>query len=643
MSAIWGCVDLGGAALAPGLGEAMERPYRSCRIDRFAARQEGNVVMGCAIQYITREAENEPLPIFCGDEGLYFTADCFLDNRAQLLDELRPPRSGLPDGELLFLAYKKWGEDTPKHVLGSFSYAVYDKGKNRLLLCADHVFSRCVYYARAGSRVYFSTLMEPIVLAMEERPGPSDEWIAGYLASSTLGSGYDPELTVYRGVRKVLASRYMLFDRDSAEAVQYWFPERIRPLRLGSDGEYAQRLRALMETAAREATRTQGQVGILLSSGLDSTSAATFAAPVLAERGKKLYSFTSVPIPGFENKNHRHRDVDESGLVELFCGMYPNIEPTFGSFAGKDVFSEAERIVRDSEMPMKTTANYVWLDGFMAMAAEKGCRVMLNGQSGNLTISAGDLQICAYTLLRRGRPFAAFRALHRTARRLEASRKRVFLNFAKSLVPSWVLRIPIRDYMEMSVINREFAARMGLSRRDRRLTENTGFNPQLTFETARAYGFNLQQFSQIGEGETKKGLRNGLLVRDITRDIRVIELCMSMPMECFVDRDGAARRLVRCYLQDKFPPQLLLEKRRKGLQGADWIDRFAPRWGTLYPEIARVCASPLLEGYVDRKKVAGFLEKVREAPDFSLRTELIQIMALYFLGLFLEQQEGAQR
>lgn len=641
MAAIWGCVDLGGGTLPHEMKDVMERPFHACKIDSISSWSGGNVLMGGGVQYITAESVNERLPVIQEEKGVYFTADCYIDNRDDLIAELCPGDDKIPDGGLLFLAYEKWGEDASRHVYGCYAYAAYDAAANRLIVSADHVFGRCVFYARQGSRVYFSTLMEPIIQAMEKRPPLCREWIAGYLCSTTLASIDDPEITVYEGVRKVPAAKYIRFTPEGAEAVAFWSLRDVKPLRLANDDEYAKRLRGLMETAARQATRTSGEVGILLSGGMDSTAVATFAAPLLEEREKLLYSFTSVPIPGFVS-TERYRSADESELVKLFCEMYPNIRPTFGSFPEEDALSIGDEFIRNAETPLKTSVNAVWIQGFQHMARKMGCRIMLTGQSGNLTISAGSLFTCSYSMLLRGRFATAWNMLGSFAKRRRIPRRRVFTSFATELIPGGLRRLPVRDFLADSLADKKFAAEAGYKRRDKRLISNTGIYSQMAYKQENELRFFPLQFSHLGEIETKHGLHTGMLMRDITRDIRIIEYCMSLPSSCYVDRNGVDRRLVRAYFRDRYPPRLLDEREKRGVQGTDWAARLARRWDTLYPQIVERCTSRRLAGYVDGEKTRALLDQLRPPPDYSGNSLLIQIMAVYFFDLFLEIEENGR-
>ena len=64
--------------------------------------------MGCGIQYITGESVLEQLPYADEENGTDITADCILDNRRELLQKLELSDSGMPDGDIIRAAYRKW-------------------------------------------------------------------------------------------------------------------------------------------------------------------------------------------------------------------------------------------------------------------------------------------------------------------------------------------------------------------------------------------------------------------------------------------------------------------------------------------------------------------------------------------------------
>jgi len=85
MSAIWGYLSYTNT-ISDDLPALMEAPYKEkCKIDCYRNEKNANLYMGSGIQYITKEAQQEVLPVFDAENGIFFNADCILDNRNELI------------------------------------------------------------------------------------------------------------------------------------------------------------------------------------------------------------------------------------------------------------------------------------------------------------------------------------------------------------------------------------------------------------------------------------------------------------------------------------------------------------------------------------------------------------------------------
>ena len=645
MSAIWGCVDLGGGNLPEGLCAAMEKPLHEYKIDRYASISGGNVVMGCGVQYIKTWSEKEPLPIYDAEAGAYFTADCLIDNRAELIAELCPGNSGIPDGELLFLAYKKWGEEMPKRVYGNYSFAAYERKANRLLIVADHTASRSVYYFREGDRVFFGTIEESLLRGKGGKPELNDEWIALYLAMKPISLLTNPEETIFKGVLRVTASCVNIFTQgDGMDVREYWSVGQVKPLKLKSDGEYKEHFRELFFRCAREAVQgVNGETGVMLSSGFDSSAVAAATAPVLDAQGKRLLAYTHVPVEGHESGyNKKFFITDEREGVLRLCGMYPSIAPHFLPFPECDGFSNIREILNAHETPYKAVVNVDWIHAINKAAAADGCRILLDGQMGNGTISWGNILVYERHLLTRGRPFKALSTLNRYARQKGVGRKRELRFLLSSFMPNAFDREQKEDWLEGSFVNRELAAAFGIKNGDERIRMNVQLARPLIkpYSKFRKDVFNKIAFAHIADSATKLALKSGIILKDITRDIRIFEFCSSVPIECFVNSVPETRRLARIYLADLLPPEILPETAPRGRQSGDWLERIAPKWPALYEDVLRVCESPALSRYVDMPAVREALELYRNLPAKKEEDNFMRFGALYILGLFLEKTEN---
>ena len=115
MSAIYGMIDLKREPVPTVVGERFVEGYKECKIDRHEQKIRDNAMMGCELQYFTVEARNEVLPIVDEEHHIMFTADCVIDNREELMQELAISDTSIADGTLMYKGYLKWGCECVSH------------------------------------------------------------------------------------------------------------------------------------------------------------------------------------------------------------------------------------------------------------------------------------------------------------------------------------------------------------------------------------------------------------------------------------------------------------------------------------------------------------------------------------------------
>jgi asparagine synthase (glutamine-hydrolysing) len=125
--------------------------------------------------------------------------------------------------------------------------------------------------------------------------------------------------------------------------------------------------------------RSVGQVGMLLSGGLDSTSVAATAAPLLAQRGERLTAFTAAPREGYTKPGAPRWLVDEAPLARTVAARYENIDLNVTRSEGLFFLNGLDRFFDAAEVPYEATSSRVWHQGIMAEAQRRGVRVLLTG------------------------------------------------------------------------------------------------------------------------------------------------------------------------------------------------------------------------------------------------------------------------
>lgn len=583
MSAIWGVVDLSRKEIDKALSSRMSKCLENYRIDKVMELSEDNAYMGCGLQYITKQDRAEKLPI--SENSDFFTADCYLDNREELISEIGKelPDERLsedtPDGRLLYLAFKIWGEKFGDHVLGAFSFANYNKDTNEFYLFTDHISSRSVHYYVQGDRLFFGTLTSCITDVCPEID-VCDKWMSACMAMDfpvlTVFEGLSPFENVFMlpygcGVKAVLSK-----GKAKATRIRYYDPiSEIHEDKSITDARAKELFIETFKKAVKGTLRADGEVGVLLSSGLDSTTVASMAATILKDRGDSLlHSYTSIPLKVFDKNYDNPRNYwtdDESGLVKILCKRYDNIKPTFMDCEGKSVLSNIKKYVDYMEFPGKALINHVWMYEAYEKARADGCKILLCGNHGNYTISHGSIFNSAYRALREGRIVTAFNQVCYDAKCKKISRKGHLKRFFQAVQDDRRM-ITIDEIVTDQSYRKELLDKYGVRKawEDLMKREGDGISTRKQFENSVVSTFVLQL---MGLYETKDSLDTGVLVRDPTRDKRILELCLKLPYERFA-WDGQDRRLVREYMKDYIPDEIRLVSRHRGRQSGDALLRY---------------------------------------------------------------------
>ena len=377
-----------------------------------------------------------------------------------------------------------------------------------------------------------------------------------------------------------------------------------------------------------DALRCDGPVGLMLSGGLDSSSVAATAAPLLTTQGRRLAAFTEVPPQGFSGATIPGRYADESPLVERIARRYDNIDLTFIRSDGRFLLQDANRRYDASELLTRGASNLSWWDQLMDTARSQGMRVLLHGTGGNQTVSWNGSGAIAQAV-GRGRwreALAESRAIvragaGRTVMRTLTSQgvmpwlpTPVYLgiqrlrSFGTPQRYPWRAWSPILPAFETAQRVRERAAARGHDDR-LRLQPDTRAPRYLSLQRA---------------GERADGLFAGcqaifgLDVRDPTADTRLVEFCLSLPEDQYL-RNGQSRWLVRRAMADRLPPEIL-DNPRRGLQASDWLAPMILHRDQMFAELAQFEQSDLARRALDLARLRQLLEAMPSARADDVRT-----------------------
>lgn len=604
MSAIFGAISLEGQSIPQEVGKEMKAAYGKCRIDQYRELKQDDLYIGCGIQYYTKEAESEIMPLKDDKNHLIFAADCVLDNRDDLIEKLGIDDAKIPDGTLIYQSYLQWGKDCVNHLRGMFSFVVYDWEKREVTLFADHFATRCLFYHVRDNVLYFSTLLMPMIKASGLKYKLNMQWLVDSISVLTPAMMFDTRTCAYQDVFKVDSGNMLFFKRGKKPVYErYYDPENeIKTDYSITDEQCKKELYDTLFRSVKNCIRTSGEVGIQLSSGLDSSTIGCIAAPYLKEQDKKLYSYTSVPLKDSPKDKSKYYVDDETEGVMKIVEAYPNIIPAFLECEGKNILNQGERILEIWELPCQSHQNAVWIDDIFKTAGEQGCRIMLSGATGNCTVSAGDYVDTMMYHVHRGHPIRGLKDFKAYCQRYRLPAKKVLKSVLVAYKDYLKLKFHLSDYeyKEFSLTKTELLKEY---RFDARVAKKELLSkPWSDMKRYRECIYLKKAYAQIGEVDTKISLRYGVLPRDPLRNVEFINFCMKLPMTCFAN-GKYARRLVREFMQGIVPKEICMDVGHRGRQSGDNTYRISKEWEQYQPVIKENLFSQIGLTFFDENKI----------------------------------------
>ncbi|MCQ6275265.1 lasso peptide isopeptide bond-forming cyclase [Bacillus sp. V3B] len=580
--------------------------------------QNENVFLGCHAQWITPESIGEPLPFYDSERQCTITADAIIDNREELFERLqvdRGKRKIMPDSQLILLAYYKWGEDTPKYLVGDFAFMIWDEREKKLFGARDFSGSRTLYYYHDQNHFAFCTVMMPLFKLPYIKKELNEEWLAEFLAISSVIDTVDTSTTVYQRVLQVPPSHSITIKEGRISLSRYCTIIQGEKLQLKSDQEYIEAFQDVFQVAVTSRIRTHRNVGAHLSGGLDSGSIVGFAAKALKKEHKQLQTYSYVPPNDFDDFTPKSRIANEKEYIHATAEYVGDIKENLFDFAGSNPYLEINNFLETMEMPYKFFENSVWLKGIYETAHKDDLGILLNGGRGNLTISWGPALEYYATLLKKIKIHRLFYEIGPYSKNTGMKKSQILSYIGKIAFPLVNRISPLFEPINSTIlVNPELAKRTNVFEK----LKNHGIDvdrsslPDLYEERKRHFG-ELFHWSATNTLGTKLSLQYSLWKRDPTNDLRVVRFCLSVPEEQYV-QNGIDRALIRRSTKDILPDKVRLNQRVRGVQGVDWVHRMTPTWDLFIDELQKLKEDKSIFNYLNSQVVKNAISKVEEGP-----------------------------
>jgi asparagine synthase (glutamine-hydrolysing) len=207
------------------------------------------------------------------------------------------------DTEVLVHLYEEHGSAFAERLRGMFAVAIWDGGRQRLVLARDPFGIKPLYYGIDGEGLAFASELRAF-----PRGEVDHEALEAFLAFNSIPAPY----SIFREVRKLPPGSLLVWEDGDARITRFSrpAPARVEDLRRDDESELAEELRARLRDSVRAHLIADVPVGVLLSGGVDSAVLAALAAQESAE---PVHTFSI----GFEE-----RSFDELDNARSVATMY---------------------------------------------------------------------------------------------------------------------------------------------------------------------------------------------------------------------------------------------------------------------------------------------------------------------------------
>jgi asparagine synthase (glutamine-hydrolysing) len=346
----------------------------------------------------------------------------FLSERSELRRTLCVDHANCANNaQLLAHAYRRWGTDLQRNVLGEYCAAILDQTTQTLLLTHDALGLGHVVYSLDAESISFGTHLIDLLEAGTSRV-LDHEYIATYLARGYLTT----ERTPFVSIKRLLPGMSLTWTKAGWRCFVTWDPTCITPLHLKSNGEYEEQFRTLLDAGMRATVNPSATNWVSLSGGLDSSTVLSVAAN-LEMSNLGAYSFISPSSPQGDEQRWAREVIDQYSV------------PWHTIDAGTMLpFSELPDSFDFQGEPTSTVLHIKSHRLLDALFIEHHVKTLLTGHGGDalLGANAGSIPATLVDHLFGGHPFRSLRATREWSSQHYNKRSMTFLLWHAVLKPA---------------------------------------------------------------------------------------------------------------------------------------------------------------------------------------------------------------
>lgn len=216
----------------------------------------------------------------------------------------------IDEGGSILDAYERWGDACVDHLLGDFSFAIWDSVRGRLFCARDFIGIRQLYYARTANAFIVSNAIAPILRHDEVGEELEESSMAKFLIG---GTNEFPVDTFYPPIKRLPPAHTLTWDGQRLDIRCYWSLPLDGAIRYRDRRDYVAHFQDVFDRAVADRLRDRNTAAAMMSGGLDSTAISVTAQRNLAT-ALRAYTTSFAAMLHDEEASWAARVAEASGM-----------------------------------------------------------------------------------------------------------------------------------------------------------------------------------------------------------------------------------------------------------------------------------------------------------------------------------------
>ena len=335
--------------------------------DELAYMRDGGFAMGTArLSIIDLESGQQPLADAEGRFWICFNGELY--NYKELRAELREQGASFrtrSDTEVVLQAWIHWGSGCLTRFNGAFAFAIFDSHRRSLFFARDRYGKRPLFYYHKNGVFVFASEMKALLACEAVRFELDPLQLASILGIWTPL----PRQSGFKDITQLGMGEYMLFKDGELSTHCYESLSFAAPVRIDGENQAIDAVREALESSVALRLRSDVEVGVYLSGGLDSS---IIAHLVTQQTRNTVHTFSI----GFEDKQF-DESADQRELT-----AYLGTAHTALRVSHRDIVDNFPAAIFHAEVPAFRTA-FVPMFLLSRMVREHGIKVVLSGEGAD--------------------------------------------------------------------------------------------------------------------------------------------------------------------------------------------------------------------------------------------------------------------